>query len=73
MTWVILCSLLDHPVGDCDLADWGEDFYDLHGEALLKMICRSFLERQMIASGSCIYFATDNMDCIWPNNVRGLF
>ena len=36
MTWVIfLCSLLDHPVGDCDLADLG-------------------LERQMIASGSCI-------------------
>ena len=55
MTWVIfLCSLLDHPVGDYDLADWG-------------------LERQMIASASCIYFATDNMDCIGPNNVRGLF
>ena len=44
MTWVIfLCSLLDHPVGDYDLADWG-------------------LEREMIASGSCIYFATDDVD-----------
>ena len=52
MTLVIfLCSLLDHPVGDYDLADWE-------------------LERQMIASGSCIYFATDNVNCIVQNNLK---